>query len=335
MRVLVVGAGAIGGLCASTLRAAGADVRVVSRRGGRILDMPVLTWDDVPAAAARGVDAALVCVKAYATADVAERLQRLDLSPGTCVVSLQNGLGNEEALAAVASDWVVVAGAVTAAVHRDRGGDSRATRGGVALSAWSAAVPPPAAGVLDALAERFTRGGLPARVIPGSRGRDLKWSKLLLNVAANGTAAALGWTPARIARDPLAMSFEIGLLRETVRVGEAAGVRWVDVPGFPVRLFRHVLRGPAFLVRRLLARPLAGARGDKPPSLLLDLEAGRPLEAPWLYGRVAEAAEEAGLGAPFHRTVLRALEARRNGAPPWSPDRLWEGVRREDGRSRS
>ncbi|MBE3591113.1 MAG: NAD(P)-binding domain-containing protein, partial [Firmicutes bacterium] len=126
LHALVVGAGAVGGLCAAALNAGGADVTVVSRSGGRSGELRVHAWDEVPSEAVRRAEAVLVCVKAYATAEVADRLKAAGLPPGACVVSLQNGLGNEETLAAAGEGWAVVAGALTTAVRREGGGAAAA-----------------------------------------------------------------------------------------------------------------------------------------------------------------------------------------------------------------
>jgi 2-dehydropantoate 2-reductase len=51
-------------------------------------------------------------------------------------------------------------------------------------------------------------------------------------------------------------------------------------------------------------------RGRPPetkPSMLVDLEAGRPLEMPWLQGRVVELGRSFGIGTPANAAVVAAL----------------------------
>lgn len=329
-RILVAGGGAVGRMVADAAAAGGADVTIVSRsagaRGTRT-GRPVWTWNDLAASALpEGLfQIVLVAVKAMDTPDVAARLARLPAARGACLVSLQNGLGNEEVLEVACPGNPVASGALTASVERvdasaAGGGPDvrRRTRGGVVLAPWRGQAGPDgdrARAALDPLARALEAGGLPARVWParGSAavsGRDLKWSKLLLNIAGNGLAAATGLLPDRLAADPAALSFELRLLREARRVGEAEGARWADLPGFPVRTLVGSLALPDVLLRPLLGPRLAGGRGGKPPSLWLDVEAGRPLEADALYGAVVRLARRHAISTPAHDALLRALAAR-------------------------
>lgn len=346
LRVLVVGTGAVGRMVANVAAAGGAQTTMVGRSregGGARGGSPVATWDDLDANATGvpGFEAVLVAVKSMDTSDVAERLSGLAPVRAALLVSLQNGLGNEEILAAACPDNPIASGALTASVERvagDRAADpGRRTRGGVALSLWNP-IPEPAgdraSGLLRSLAAALDRGGLPAVAWEcygqGRRGRDLKWSKLLLNIVGNGTAAATGLLPERLVSDPDALSFELRLLREARRVGDAEGVRWTDLPGFPVRLLVRALALPDRILRPLVARRLAGGRGGKPPSLWLDMEAGRPLEADALYGSVVRLAGRHGLVAPAHDALLQAL-ARRASDPGRTPvplPEILEGSRR-------
>lgn len=123
MRVGVVGAGGVGGYFAVRLAAAGNDVRVLARgdhldairsRGLRLRSVlgdahAHLTAAEVPAEL--GVcDLVLFCVKAYDTAPAARLLGPL-LGEQTPVLSLQNGVDNEEALAEVVGPERVLGGA--------------------------------------------------------------------------------------------------------------------------------------------------------------------------------------------------------------------------------
>jgi 2-dehydropantoate 2-reductase len=48
-------------------------------------------------------------------------------------------------------------------------------------------------------------------------------------------------------------------------------------------------------------------------SMQHDLEAGKPLEAPWLCGGVVRMSTEVGLEAPVNRTIYAALKPYLNG----------------------
>ena len=76
--------------------------------------------------------------------------------------------------------------------------------------------------------------GLNARLFANAA--DMKWSKMLTNLIANATSAILDMTPGEIFAHPGLYRLEIGQLREALRVMAAQGIKVVDLPGTPVRL---------------------------------------------------------------------------------------------------
>jgi ketopantoate reductase len=113
MRIVVVGAGGVGGYFGGRLVQGGADVAFVARgahldalrtTGDQVrsvkgdFEVPVEATDDPSALGP--ADYVLVTVKSYDTDDVARAVAPLVASE-TAVVSLQNGIDNEERLAAV------------------------------------------------------------------------------------------------------------------------------------------------------------------------------------------------------------------------------------------
>ncbi|HXW77679.1 MAG TPA: ketopantoate reductase C-terminal domain-containing protein, partial [Candidatus Eremiobacteraceae bacterium] len=73
------------------------------------------------------------------------------------------------------------------------------------------------------------------------------------------------------------------------------------------------------LLKYVLANRVLGARGDKLPSLLLDLRAGRrKTEAGAMYGAVARAAETLGMRAPANAAISRIVAGIAAGTIDWS-----------------
>jgi 2-dehydropantoate 2-reductase len=58
---------------------------------------------------------------------------------------------------------------------------------------------------------------------------------------------------------------------------------------------------------------LDSLHADMKTSMQHDLEAGRPLEAPWLCGAVVRMSAAVGLDAPVNRTIYAALKPYLNG----------------------
>ena len=313
MKVLVLGAGAVGGLLGGTLAIGGADVTLVARgaRGrtlaaqglrlgrdgeSRHLDLPVV--ESVADAATQGpFDAVLLTLRGMdleaAGAEIAEHLP-----PGRIIVML-NGVGHEAALAARLPRHAVCAGTLTAACWEREVAWIQATdKGGVALECR----PGDACDNAD-LAEAFRAGGLPSRCFPS--GAAIKWSKLLLNLLGSATTAILGWPPARVFADRRLFGLELAAWREAMEVMKAMGVAPVTLPGYPVPLYVRLARGlPAAFLHPLLGPRLAGGRGDRLPGPAADLARGRTrTECEWLSGAMVLAAARMDLSAPVNAAL--------------------------------
>lgn len=311
MKVLVYGAGAVGSLVGWALARAGADVSLLGRAphadavrqsglvvegpaGGRVRLRATGRADDLDGP----FDVVVLAVKGYDVPAAAGAATAL-LAPAGRLVCLQNGVGHEEVAARFAGAGRVVAGVVTASVSlASPGRVVRHTRGGAALASWDGAA-------VDDLALALRRGGLWART--ASDARSLKWSKLLLNLVANATSAALDLPPGAVYADPGLFRLERRMLQEAVAVGHALGVRWTDLPGFPVRLLVRCLRWPERLAHVLLRRAASAGRGSKMPSLWHDLRRGRT-EVAFLNGAVARWGREVGVAAPVNEELARMVE---------------------------
>jgi 2-dehydropantoate 2-reductase len=247
-------------------------------------------------------DLAIVAVKAYDTPGAIETLRRA-LAPDADVTFLtpQNGVGNEELLAAAFGADRVVSGALTIPVERDAGGAVvAANRGGLALA-------PVGSVAHNWLVAAFGRTDIPVTVLADYRA--MKWSKLALNIIANASCAILDVMPERLVAQSDLFELELSALREVRAVMGALGLGAVDLPRYPVRALFALLGLPSAVARPLLARRIAGARGQKAPSLLLDLRAGKGrTEVDALNGAVAAAGAARAIATPVCTTYARVLD---------------------------
>lgn len=287
MKVYVVGAGAVGRYLGELLRGTGNDVAYAPRE--------LASVERVEA------DVAIVTVKAYDTPGAIETLRAALGTAATTIVTPQNGVGNEEALATAFGADNVVACALTVPVEMDRAGKPLAANGG-----GIAFAPVGTGSSHNWLLAAFGATGLP--VIAASDYRALKWSKLALNVIANASCAALNVLPERLVHDTAVFDLELRAIREVRAVMRALKIAAIDLPRYPVRALQAVATLPAPLARGILARRIAGARGQKPPSLLLDLRAARNrTEIDYLNGAVAREARAAGIAAPVNAVLARIV----------------------------
>jgi 2-dehydropantoate 2-reductase len=290
VKVYVVGAGAVGTYLGDLLQSINVEVTYAPR------DVAQVTPVDA--------DVVIVAVKAYDTDSAIETLRKAIAYPEkTVFVSPQNGVGNEEKLAAAFGADNVVAAALTTPVDRPRDdGRARAAskEGGLALS-------PMGGNAYNWLVATFGSAGIKVQVVDDWRA--LKWSKLALNIIANASCAILNVLPNRLVHFEEIFTLEIRAVREVRAVMQSMNITPIDLPRYHVRALQGIATLPSPIAKRLLAGRVAGARGTKPPSLLLDLRAGKAqTEVDFLNGAVACAGRDNGVATPVNAVYARVLE---------------------------
>ena len=318
LRVVVVGAGAVGSFLGGTLAAAGADVTLLTRRrqahpeasalrihepaGERVV---AVRWAADPA----GVDSPELVIVAVKAFDLDGALATAARWPGAAVLTAQNGVGAE----AVADAWIpyptpLLAASLTTALEPAPDGVTRLRDGGIGVAVVRDDDRSRGAALAGRLVAAWTAGGLPATLVGGADA--MKWSKLLANLVGNATSAILDLDPAAIYRDGRGYAIERAQLLEALAVMRAIGLQPVALPGADVRTLLRGVRLPAVIGRPLVARGIAGARGGKSPSLRLHVRgAGSgPTEVAWLNGAVAAAGAAEGVPTPVNAALAGIVE---------------------------
>ena len=297
MKIGVVGAGGIGGYFGGRLAAAGEEVHLLARgahlaairkRGLRVrsvagdFGVKLPAWDD-PADVGR-CDNVLFCVKSYDTDEAAARLGPL-IGEGTGVVSLQNGIDNEDKLAAAVGPEHVLGGVAfifstiaEPGVIEHTGGPGRILLGEVDGSASERA---------EALAAACRTAGIDATAT--TEIRRLLWDKLAFICAQSGVTAATRLPIGDIRDVPEAMVIFRSIVEEVRAVAAAEGVELGD---------DVVERHEAF------ARAL---EPDTFSSLHHDLTHDRRMELEALQGEVVRRGRAHGVAVPVTETVYGLL----------------------------
>ncbi len=207
------------------------------------------------------------------------------------VVSAQNGLGGEEILARYTIGKVIRA---TTFMSGTRHGDTH-VQYELEAPTWLGPFEPSGTSfeLVQETSALLAESGLKAEALEDAR--PAQWSKLIFNASVNAVAALTGLThspPFSDQRQPESLGHLLyELIDEGRRVARAAGVRLHEDPWKMNQI---------------------GARTHHPPSMLYDVRHRLPTEIDFLCGAIADAAEEAGVEAPLHRTLqrlVRALEA--------------------------
>jgi len=327
--IVVVGAGAIGLLIGGRLALSGQrtvllarpavaaaleqrPLRIVEGSERQVVDnLVVITDPNGLAPQDRHPELAIVCVKGY---DTAGAIPALEVLQPQFVLTLQNGIGNEELLAERIGAERVISGAITTSVEVDAPGRIVVAKsGGVGI----APMRPAAQGAAQRAAAALRGAGFETREIADYRA--MKWSKALLNMIGNATAAILDLSVAEIYADRRLVALERQAFLEALAVMDRLRIKPMNLPRYPAALLATAMRRiPPILLYPLLRRFVAGGRGKKPPSLQLELARGNPRsEGAFLYGAVAQAAQAAGVAAPTNRALWNILESIANGAIAW------------------
>jgi 2-dehydropantoate 2-reductase len=342
-RVLCYGAGAVGSYLAARLSLTGADVVLFGRPQGiaslRETGLALQTAEGTfvslvrlaasVAEAGPPPDLVLLAIKSYDTESALPDLRQF-AGMGTTICTVQNGVGNEEALVDALGVERVMSGAITISVSVPEPGlvMQHTGEGGIAFA------PIPGSPTPGAILSLCDEAGLPAVGLASYH--DLKWSKLLLNILANAQAAILDTDAAAVAGDPRLFAIEQRAFREALRVMARIPAHPVRLPGYDVPKLALAMRLPGPLAWRLLRARIGGGRGEKRPSLALDLARGRGhSEVNWLNGAVVRVAEQYGLRAPVNATLtalVQHLATDPAACPPTSARRAWlERALRERG----
>jgi 2-dehydropantoate 2-reductase len=317
MNILIIGAGAIGGYLGGQLAAQhnvtlfdrAPLVDAVRARGLRIVEpesehtvtnLAAFTSLEEIFTQTPRFDLALVCVKAYDTVTAIKSLRpyadRID-----CFLTPQNGVNNEDLLGTAFGREKISAATILNPIGVPEPGVVRLEKrkGGIGLA--------PVHGSITSLTEVMRGTQLPVRVYADYR--SLKWSKLILNLIGNATSAILDMTTREAFEDRRLFKLEVAALRETVDVMRVQSIKPVPLPGYPVPLLVLGIRfAPLWMLQRIMQPMVASGRGDKPPSLLIDLRRGRTQsEIDDLNGAVVRAGLASGVKTPINTLLVNVL----------------------------
>jgi 2-dehydropantoate 2-reductase len=133
----------------------------------------------------------------------------------------------------------------------------------------------------------------------------MKWSKAMLNMVGNATAAILNRHPKIVYDYGPTFRLEMAMIKEMVKVMDKRSIKTVALPGASARkLVLAVLWLPEVILQPVLTRIVAQGRGDKLPSFQLDLTAGKTdSEVLFHNGAVAEAGRSLGVPTPVNAAL--------------------------------
>jgi 2-dehydropantoate 2-reductase len=298
MRVCVVGCGAVGSLFAANL--AGLDdvevwaydlaeehVRAINERGlrlsgaGEVVGRVRATSE---AAELPPCDFGIVATKAMHTGDAVAATAHAFAQGAVC--SVQNGIGNEEAIAEHAAR--VIRGTTFPAGRIVEPGHVQwDVKGDTTLGPFEPS--PASAEEIARLADACTRAGMPTQAVADARGPQ--WRKVIFNAATNPVGALTGLSHGRVCEDPELRRLVTGLVDEGKAVAAAQGI---ELDADPETLIDHA------------ARP--DVAYEHKASMLQDVEARRQTEVDYLNGGIVRFGREHGVPTPLNEAITALVK---------------------------
>ena len=292
MRICIVGCGAVGSLFAANLSLledvevwaydlAREHVEAIARDGlrltgaGEVVGRPRATSD---AAELPPCDFGIVATKAMHTGPAIAATAHA-FADG-CVATVQNGLGNEETLAAHV-ERVIRGTTFPAGKIVEPGVVQWDVKGETTLGPYDGRVP---LAEVERLADACTRAGMPTAAVEDARGPQ--WRKVIFNASTNPVGALTGLTHGRVCERTDLRGLVSGLVAEGKAVAAAQGI---VLDADPEQLIDHA------------AKPEVAY--DHKASMLQDVEARRTTEIDFLNGGIVRFGREHGVPTPLNEAI--------------------------------
>ena len=300
MRVAIVGAGSLGSVFGGVLADTGVEVFLVSRHQDYIDKVNSdglqlvedsgerVTWPHVTADAGTvgEVDLVIVMVKSYDTRE-AMTASKVLVGPNTTVLSLQNGLGNEEVLAELFGWSKIIFGRTFV------GGDSVS----IGRIVTGLKGKPTVIGELNGelsmrsmeISEIFNSAGLLTEVSDNILG--VVWNKLLVNVSTGALAGITGLSYGNLYQVPDLLPVAVAAVNEGIAVAKAKGIELPNEDAEEIWLSAG--RGQPASFRT---------------SILQSLDRGSKTEIDFINGAVVSLGAELDIPTPVNRTLVACIK---------------------------
>ncbi len=297
MRIAIMGAGAVGGFFGAKLVAASYDVAFIARgahlaamqREGLIIESfagnlhvrdPLFTDDPTEVGIA---DLILFSVKSYETESAAQALEPM-VGEKTVILSLQNGIDNADKIAHIWGVRRTLAGVVYIGSQLSYPGTIKHSAGGrIVFGEFDGRVHE----TTKAVEQVLSSAQIPCEI--NAEIRKAQWQKLLWNAPFCAISCLARATAKEIAESDSLTMLALDCMAE---VKEAANTVSIDLDP---ALFDETLN-------------FSSSLGEFKPSMLQDLEAGKPLEFEAFNGIVVSLLQQAGKQAPTNQVFYRVLK---------------------------
>lgn len=292
MNIVIVGAGAIGSWIGGKLSVAGQDVTLlttnvdhreaINKQGLTLIENQEKTIVKVsalsPAELNTPADLMLLVTKSFQSRQALQDAKQ-GINDNTLLMSVQNGLGNIEAMAECVDETRILASTTMMPIDKIEPGVVEAKGNGATYFGY----PFDQTISTDNIIAIFQNSGLDVQAADNILQRI--WTKVAFNVGMNAVCALTHGTPGTIGESPEATTLVKQAAEEAVAVATAEGVA-LDI--------QSVFQLIEFACRE---------HGDHKASMLQDLLARKRTEVESLNGAIVERAKKANIDVPVNQTL--------------------------------
>jgi len=298
----MLGAGALGSTIGGTLAMGGNDVHFVDmwqehvdliNKDGLHMTNEKEDWyvrvDARTTADTIGeADLVIVLVKSFATKQAVEQLKQTNvIGKNTLVMSLQNGLGNEETIASVIGSENVISGKTYVGGRLIQAGYISA--GVQGKWTYIGELNGEITDRIQTVCNVFNDAGLLCEVSDNIKG--LIWDKLLINVAAGALCGITRLPYGPLYEEDYIKDVAVAAIQEGIQVAKAAGVVLKsEDPQYP------------------WVAASEGLPGTFKTSILQSLELKRPTEIDFINGSIVEWGKKYGIATPVNQTLVACVK---------------------------
>jgi 2-dehydropantoate 2-reductase len=303
MRIVIIGAGALGGVVGAHLSEAGEDVifveinharaRLLNETGlliseGHKVERCVAVQAVTSASDLEVADLVFIAVKSYQTESAVQEATPV-IGPQTYVLSMQNGIGNTEVIANLLGAERVLSGITYHSIEHTGPNRLRYRPGikPIQIAPYDGRIRP----AIEAIGQVFNGAGLNTNITENID--DVVWQKLPHNAVVNPVSALTGLSCRELLEDEDLQAFMRQVCLEIVAIMRARGVPIIDEED----PYRPIVNSQKAL-------------GKNRPSMWQDLVRGNRTEVDAINGAVVREAERWGLAAPLNFGLVRFIHSR-------------------------
>ena len=299
MKIMVVGAGAMGGSFAGLLAIAGHEVRIIDTDNAHV---QAINRDGLLVEGVLGVhrvqvhattesedgevaDAVIMFCDTNNTKEASRTVAKLTGNHGFAI-TFQNGIGNVESLVdAVGPARTLAGSSMCSAANLGPGHVSLTHMGKTSLGELDGNATPRS----QKLAKALSDAGFKVEVSDQIMGQV--WQKFLVNCAVNAIAATTGLRSGEIPRISELTEFQDEIIKEALQVIDGKGIR---------------LPNPDVMSELKKNLPKRFNR----PSMLQHVDSGRKTEIDAINGALIREANELGIATPYNQSLVALLKGR-------------------------